>query len=595
MQQSPDPTEHSQGADAVPPDVTTMSTTPMYMSARERQGWPQMPATRRSSALGQAWLPFCLNGLGLVVCCWLIFPLFLEVHAWNATGQALLAAFPWLNWLCWTRLTPLVTLLGHVPWLNVQTNANVATATLLTLGMGVGFLCLFLVVQVCRRAMEARLRRGHARLLLALGCVFLLIGGGLFALMPGSLTQNVQLTALYGRLTLLYHSNPYVAAPTLLASDPLYRLLPAHAYMPPQMGPLWLDLTLPLVWLTRGEPALTIVGLRLLGLLTHLGNALLLWSLLSTLKPETRLTGTLLYAWNPVILWLGISEFQAYLVVIFLLLLGALFLQRRALLVSWFCLLLSALISPLCLLLLPLFLRVLIRETRAFSGRGRVWWGISVLIGSLLLPALVYAPYWSGWGIAGIGSQVSQAFWQTTAQRSLLATFSQLPFANWPPAAWLLLPEHWLLLPGVIVSLLLLLGLWIGDNLELALLFGSWIFLVLAMLLPQSSPWLSLLALALSVASSSRRTSMLAHLLTLGVVVDCVLLFLNNQWSGQALLTIGVPVLLWGWTLFFISTWEMTHQDEPEDEPTPRRLSISLSRPSWPSRPAAWPARRRTV
>jgi hypothetical protein len=314
----------------------------------------------------------------------------------------------------------------------------------------------------------------------------------------------------------------------LLLADPLYRLLPANTYTPPQVGPLWLDLTLPLVWLTRGEPALTLISLRLLGLGIHVGNALLLWALLSLLKPETRLTGTLLYAWNPVVLWLGVGEFQAYLAVIFLLLLGTLLLQRRALLVSWCCLLLSALISPFCLLLLPLFLRVLIRETRAFSAQGRAFWGVSVVISSLLLPALTYAPYWAGWGLAGIGSQMSQAFWQTTAQQSLVATFSQLPLANWPPAAWLFLPQHWLLLPGVLVGLLLLLGLWIADNLELALLFGSWIFLVLAVLLPQSELWLSLLALALAVASSSRRTSLLAHLLTLGTLVAGVLLFLHT-------------------------------------------------------------------
>ena len=157
-------------------------------------------------------------------------------------------------------------------------------------------------------------------------------------------------------------------------------------------------------------------------------------------------------------------------------------------------------------------------------------------------------------------------------------------------AAWLLTPHNWLLLPAVIVGGLLLLGLWIVDNLELALLFSSWIFLALFLFLPINTPWLVMLPLALSLASSSRRTALLAHLLAAGALVAYGLDYWPGRWDSQALVTIGLAALVWGWTLFLITTWQMTHQDDEEEQPVRRRLS--LSRPSWPSRPAAWPSSR---
>lgn len=205
---------------------------------------------------------------------------------------------------------------------------------------------------------------------------------------------------------------------------------------------------------------------------------------------------------------------------------------------------------------------------------------------------LAYAPYWSSLGASGIAQRLWAVFWQNTAHDSLLAALSKLPFASWPPAAWLLTPHHWMLLPALIIVALLLLGVWIADTLELALLFGSWIFLALALLLPISSPWLILLPLALALASSSRRTALLAHLLTAGMLVAYCLALLPNRWEGQALVTLGLPALIWGWTLFFLSTWQMAHHEDEEvvAAPQPRRR-LGLSRPSWPSRPAAWPSR----
>jgi hypothetical protein len=275
---------------------------------------------------------------------------------------------------------------------------------------------------------------------------------------------------------------------------------------------------------------------------------------------------------------------HADMAMIFFVLLGTLFLLRRALLVSWICLLLAALINPFCLLLLPLFLRILMKELQAQPRVQRVLWWFSLLLFSALLVALAYTPYWRGLGLAGLALRLGEVFWPQTTQHSLLTAFAQLPFASWPPVAWLLTPLHWLILPVLAIGLILLTGIWMVDNLEMVLLFGCWIFLTLTILWPISSPWLILLPLALSLARFSRRTALMAHLLTLGSLVAYYLSIASQQWNGQALVTIGLPMLIWGWAIFFFSTWQMTHREAEQPAaqlPAPKKVGIS--RPPWSS------------
>ncbi|HEY3991425.1 MAG TPA: hypothetical protein VGM01_00975 [Ktedonobacteraceae bacterium] len=594
MQQPPyDQSTRSLRAGRTNPSLPSvrLPTTPVYVPAAPRQRWPQLATGRRVSPLRRVFWQFMLFGFLLILCFWLLFPLFGDALPGSFVAQALPRAFPWLVDFSWTRLFPgFVALLSRVPWLDLQASSPVGFANLALMLLGIAGLLLLLATNAARFAAKERLPKGPMRLLLLVVCLFTLLFGVMFALLPGNVSQAALLSGLYGRLILIYHANPYLVSAGSLAGDPFYRALTPGSFVSPLAGPLWLDLTVLPAWLAQNSPVTALLTFRAIGLGLHILNALLLWSVLAKLKPETRLTGTLFYAWNPAILLLGMSEAQMDLATIFFLLLGAFLMQRRSLLLSWTCFALAALINPLCLLLLPLFLRALHIEMRQTSRGGRtLHWLLYVLLFAVIV-VLAYAPYWSGLGINGIILHLGTAFWQNGAQSSLLAALSKLPFATWPPTGWLLVPSHWLFLPAVIVGGLLLLGIWIIDTLELALLFGSWIFLALFILLPVNAPWLILLPLALALASSSRRTALLAHLLAVGALVAYCLAYWPDHWSGLALVTIGLVVIIWGWTLFFLSTWQMTHHED-EDEEQPTRKRVSLSRPTWPSRPAAWPSR----
>src|SRR6266516_7782485 len=133
----------------------------------------------------------------------------------------------------------------------------------------------------------------------------------------------------------------------------------------------------------------------------------------------------------------------------------------------------------------------------------------------------------------------------------------------------------------VIVGCLLLLGLWLADDVEFVVLFSSWVLLALLVLLPAYWPWSVIVPLALVLCSASRRTILLTQLLTLAAMGSCCFWFWQPTWSSQALVTVGLPLLVWGWILFFTSTWEIAHAREPEsfvNQPKKR----GLSHPSWP-------------
>src|SRR5205085_1942255 len=195
------------------------------------------------------------------------------------------------------------------------------------------------------------------------------------------------------------------------------------------------------------------------------------------------------------------------------------FLQRNSLTLGWVFLLLATLINVLCLLLLPLFLHLLWKETRTMRWQRRFLWWLSALGISVVIVALSYAPYWQsaeGNGVAGILASIEHTFVQNSSINSLDATIANLSIPLPSFVSWLVMPQHWTIFPAIAVGVLLLFGLWLADTLELVVLVGSWLFLALLVLLPTNWPQYVLLPLALALCVASYRTVLLAILLTLG-------------------------------------------------------------------------------
>ena len=561
---------------------------------------PGRKSTQPHYGLHAAW-KLAILGLLLEVIYLALYPLFAAAPAVSSGAQeAFSGLFPWLPRLYWTNAFPALSqALAHLP----LPGLTVGNAGLLLALLVLALLVVLLAWRVGRRVLRNRLSR------VEIGSLFwlLFLATALFSLTflfaPPVQVQNLFLYGFYGRMVAIYHVNPYVVSPSAFPHDLLYPLLPASARGSVALaGPVWLDISIPLALFAHGDAGSVVIAFRLLGLVAHLVNTLLIWAILAKVKPETRIAATLLYGWNPLALLFAIASMQQEVGIVLFLLLAVFFFQRKSLLLGWVFLLLAALINPLCLLLLPLFLRLLRYETRLLP-RGRRWlWWFGCLSISVLVIVLAYAPFWYGWGWHGLAAMLTQTFWPVSAVNSLDAALIHLPVRPLPAFAWLFAPHHWILFAAILVALIVLFGVWLIDSLQLTLLFSSWLFLALFIFFPVNWPWLLLPPLVLALCAASGRTLLLAVLLLFGALFSFYYDFSQPAWQGQALLTIGVPVLLWGWLLFFTSTWHMARAGEEQEE-AQQNAAIAARKPTrtkgfsrpiwqgWASRPS-WPGRR---
>src|SRR5579863_10267531 len=562
---------------------------------------PRQPTQKRRSRYG--WhATFKLTGSGLFVAIFLLalYPLLANVSAgptYGAAQQAITGLFPWLSRLYWTTNAPVIPqLITHLTGATFDPATGGGSANLLFLLMGLAFIVMLVAGRTGSRVMREQLSRGDARLLFWTVFLFAILFGLICLFTPGAgptiMTRDMFQYGLYGRLVTVYHVNPYSVPLSAFTHDVLQRgIVSGLTNVPllPVSGPVWIDLCIPVALLSHGSIANVLMDFRLLGLIAHLANTILIWTILARQKPETRLSATILYAWNPLVLLMGISGMHQEVVVVLFILLGILLFQRRSPMLAWVFLLLAALINLLGLLLLPLFIPLLVKEARTLQGgRGRrvFWWFVLGVVTALVI-VLAYLPYWQNEGAAPILANLRQVFLPDTAINSLDAALIHLPVTLPSALSWLVAPPHWTIIAAVTVGLLLVIGLWLMDTIPFVVMISSWVMLTLLVLLPTYWPWYLLIPLALSLCSTNSRTLQLTQLLTVGALVSYYFWLWQPVWLSQAFVTVGMPFLIWGWSLFFSSTWEMLHANrERELEPSPDAkpaLRRGLSRPSWPA------------
>lgn len=495
--------------------------------------------------------------------------------------------FPWVAMFYWATRWPVLTrLFTSVPWLNPYSAGAINLSLLL---LSIACVVTLLAARVGGRGGRQHLAKVDEKSLFWTVLLVTALLGMTFVCIPigkSTLAQDMGLYGLYGHMVITYHVNPYVVAPIAFPKD-LFQVLivnPKTSGTAPY-GPLWLDVSALVAFLAQNNVANLLLGFRLLGLAVHLANSALIWTLLTRLKPEVRASATLLYAWNPVVLLLNVGMMHQEGGVVLLGLLAFLFLQRNSWTLAWVFMLLVALTHPFFLLLLPLFFRVLLKEARVVSIGQRFFWWLGLGCISVLVVGLTYAPYWQGWGQEGLLAYLRQTFLPDTAINSLDAALRSMPI---PLSSMILAgisPAHWAMGALAFVGCVLLFALWFADTLELALLFSSWLLMLLLILMPIYWPWYGIPPLALTLCSTNRGARLLMVLLTFGALLSSLLLLGPAPWPGQALLAVGLPFLFWGWLLFFNSTWRMTRPEEAEESEQQARRMPSFSRPPWLSRP----------
>lgn len=232
--------------------------------------------------------------------------------------------------------------------------------------------------------------------------MFLLVGAFLFSvtllLQPMLFSDDVFTYIFSGRIFAIYHANPFNAAPIQFASDPYLRWVVAGRDAPNLYGPLWYYVSSLLVSIGGSHQVLTLLLFKWLAIVSHLLNSVLVWSILSRVAPERRMLGTLLYAWNPLILIeLAGSGHSEGILLLLLFLALRLYVAPESFCsrVSAFLLFGLALSMNLIVaLFVPLFLWFDMRSERSIT---RAIAGFCWRAGIVLLPALtIWLPFWRG-------------------------------------------------------------------------------------------------------------------------------------------------------------------------------------------------------
>jgi len=205
-----------------------------------------------------------------------------------------------------------------------------------------------------------RQRRGERRHLWLIAGVQLLLCGWL-AVQPYVSSQDIFSYAFYAHIFTWYRDNPYLAVPRDYPYDPLFSAI-FWKDQPSNYGPLWtyLSALAPLAVGLRVEPTLLI--LKAITTVAAASGTVLLWSTLGRLRPERRVAGTVLWAWNPLLL-IETGEAGHNDIVMTALMIGSLWAWTRdRRLVAVGLLILAALVKYIALLLLPLYLVVWWRQ-----------------------------------------------------------------------------------------------------------------------------------------------------------------------------------------------------------------------------------------
>ena len=281
-------------------------------------------------------LPFAI--LLMVECAILLLDAVISLYSLTATFRdallTRLGIWPLLPSLLlfphWRVIPPLYG--AHVPAQIINLGSKVGSVMLFA-----AFLIVFLLYMLALLRLPHSVGRRYilySTLLLGITCL----------LIPIVTSPDLYSYIAYARIGILYHLNPLTTLPTAISSDPVY----SHLYwttQPSAYGPTWIAITGFLQWLALAlgfkDILSMVLALRLLGLATHLGSTLLVWSIGSHLQRQSGATSskklvlaTLAFAWNPLLLFEACVNAHNDSTVLFLILLSIWFLVRRPLLVQ---------------------------------------------------------------------------------------------------------------------------------------------------------------------------------------------------------------------------------------------------------------------
>jgi uncharacterized membrane protein YidH (DUF202 family) len=420
------------------------------------------------------------------------------------------------------------------------------------------------------------------------------IAGMIFVLTPAMLSHDIFVYAGYGRLIAAHGANPYFTTLTAFPHDPLTPL-DDWSWAIAAYGPVWLTICAVCAWIFGADPLRYIIMFRLLGLLAHLLNTLLIYKILQRMgrSPRTVVLGTLLYAWNPLALMeSSLGGHNDMLMVTFILwgILLSIRGEQRGLtrpgsyLPPIIAFTLAALIKYTSGPLIIFFLVILVRKTFTTSEgivtreSLRSNWHSALLksmfaciVGGFLALAF-YIPYWIGHSIWSIIHSFSAPPSSVDIEYSMLSAINAwitkygYPTTSWTYTFFKVFSNHsvWNGINTTVITLTILTGivwLWRKPTMRVLVLATLLTLGSLLIVTPWFFPWyvvwlVALAAIILPYSTDRIGRALTAFALLFSASAYFVYYFAGYQpigkWMGlDCLATIGPPVLAFMCVILF--------------------------------------------
>jgi hypothetical protein len=434
------------------------------------------------------------------------------------------------------------------------------------------------------------IRRQSGKQAFRLSMLFIWLGvivaGSILLVTPALISRDIFVYAGYGRSLVAHNVNPYFVPPARFPQDPITPLddwrNSTAAY-----GPLWITVCSLVSLVAGSSPTRYILLFRFFAFAIHLVNALLVMMILRTMGRSSRTVtlGTLLYAWNPLVILEGCLSGHNDLFMIAFMLLGILlcvraeqrsFVHPLYYLPPAIAFTLATLVKFTALPLVLLYLVFLARKTlypiaNEVNKAIRLHWRPALLktgsaaIAAGLVVLLFYGPFFIGHSFSSIIHSFSSPPSSSQAVHSMLSTIVEwkMMYGAPAPGTWsyplirALSNRHaWNDINIVVVLTGLVIGtVWLWRKPETrTLVFAAIVTLgglliVTTWFFPWYVTWLvGLAAISMPTAQERAGRALFAFALTFSAFARLLYLFLGNapqpNWDAIGYSAAVIPPLL---------------------------------------------------
>lgn len=215
--------------------------------------------------------------------------------------------------------------------------------------------------------------------------------------LPLLLTYPINATDIFryfvrGRVTAFYGESAFAVPPSAFPNDPYLPLAGQWATATSPYGPLWERVAATVTILSGQNLLAGLLIFKAIAIGSHLGTGYVIWRAGERLSDRRRGAVTLLWVWNPALLYMFAMDGHNDALMIFWLALGYLLQQQRPLL-GFFIAALGALTKPIAVLALPFLLLSHWRKLDSWPARWRYL--LAAAGGSLILAIAAFTPFGS--------------------------------------------------------------------------------------------------------------------------------------------------------------------------------------------------------